>query len=78
MSGPQGAVYDLLLRQPGSCSAATLAAVADRHPNTMRKHLSELVESGVIKAIRAAEPRRGPGRPAVLYLAVGHEPEQLG
>lgn len=48
----------------------TVADVADRvglHPNTVRLHLDQLVDAGLVA--REAEPRDRPGRPRLVYAA---------
>lgn len=48
-----------------------LAQLVDLHPNTVRWHLDQLVESGWVTC--AAEARDRPGRPRLLYAALPDE-----
>lgn len=51
-------------------AAATVDRISDElamHPNTVRFHLDQLLEAGLVT--RAAEQRPGPGRPRWLYSA---------
>ena len=46
---------------------AEVATAVDSHENTVRSHLAQLVDRGLVTTTRA--PAQGRGRPAVLYLA---------
>jgi predicted ArsR family transcriptional regulator len=61
------------LRERGG--AATAAEIGERlglHPNTVRLHLDQLAEAGLVT--RAAQARTGPGRPKFLYSARPADP----
>jgi predicted ArsR family transcriptional regulator len=54
----------------GRATAATATEIGERlglHPNTVRLHLEQLTEAGLVT--RAAQPPTGPGRPRWLYSA---------
>ena len=54
----------------GRATAATATEIGEHlglHPNTVRLHLEQLTEAGLVT--RAAQPRTGPGRPRWLYSA---------
>lgn len=55
------------LRASGAATVDDLGGQLGLHPNTVRMHLEQLSEAGLVT--RAAQPRRGPGRPRWLYSA---------
>ncbi len=52
---------------PEPMTAADLAARLDVHPNTVRLHLDQLLDAGLVE--RRSEHRSGPGRPRLLFAA---------
>jgi len=58
------------LRQGGSATVLELAALVDLAPNTVRLHLDQLVDAGLVTRERA-EPT-GRGRPRQVYSAAAH------
>ncbi len=60
--------------------ATELSERVGLHPNTVRSHLRVLVEAGLVTA--RAQPRPGPGRPRLVFVAVPEEeastPESTG
>lgn len=58
-----------LRAQPAPITLTALAAASGLHPNTVRDHLTALVQDGLVTR-RPAEPH-GRGRPAWLYEATG-------
>jgi predicted ArsR family transcriptional regulator len=59
----------------GRDEPVTAAEVADHvglHANTVRLHLDQLADAGLVMSER--EPRRGPGRPRLLYSAAAARP----
>ena len=64
-------VWETVRRHPGSIGVAQLAAVLEVHPNTVRLHLSRLVEAGLVT--EELESERHPGRPGYRYRAAGSD-----
>lgn len=63
------------LRALGTGStAAELAAEVGVHANTVRLHLDQLTDAGLVT--RAVEARTTPGRPRVLFTAVVQAPDE--
>jgi predicted ArsR family transcriptional regulator len=60
-------VLELLRACEAGATAAEIAGRLALHPNTVRLHLDQLTEAGLVT--RAAQPRRGPGRPQFRYSA---------
>jgi predicted ArsR family transcriptional regulator len=60
-------VLDLLRRSAAGLRIEELAEQSGLHVNTLRFHLSRLVAEGLVH--RRAEPRTGPGRPRLTYVA---------
>ena len=65
-------VLDKIRNQPDPVGVTALAALTGRHPNTLREHLTWLVDQGLVVRHRALT--EGRGRPAWLYEAVGPRP----
>lgn len=63
----QQAVLDVLRDQPDLVEMEALARHLGRHPNTLRDHLSALVDAGLV--VRHQAPVEGRGRPRWLYGA---------
>ena len=55
-------------------TAAQIAGEVGLHPNTVRLHLDQLTEAGLVT--RAVEARTTPGRPRVLFAAVVPGPDE--
>ena len=72
LSRPCAEVLDALREQPGPTGIAALAELTGRHPNTVREHLTWLLQTGL--AVRHPANHDGRGRPAWLYEAVGPRP----
>lgn len=66
------AVRGVLRRARAPLSAAQIGERAGLHTNTARFHLDRLVADGL--AARSGEAPAGPGRPRVLYEALGDDP----
>lgn len=60
-------VLEVLRSERGPVTIAEIAARVDLHPNTVRLHLGQLVEAGLVAAER--EDRDRPGRPRLVYAA---------
>jgi predicted ArsR family transcriptional regulator len=60
-------VLEVLRRAPSPLTAPDIAAHIDLHPNTVRLHLAQLVEAGLVTSSR--EDRDRPGRPRLLFTA---------
>ncbi len=67
-------LLDKLRNQPDPVGVTALAAITRRHPNTLREHLTWLVDAGLVVRHRALHDGRG--RPAWLYEAVGPRPAE--
>ncbi len=67
-------VLAVLRASRAALSADDVAREAGLHLNTARVHLDALVKAGL--AERTSEPRKGPGRPRLLYSAHGPLPGQ--
>lgn len=63
-----GRVLDALVRSGEALTVAQITELVGQHPNTVRSHLSLLVETGRVEAV--PEERTRPGRPKLLYRAV--------
>lgn len=61
----QQVVLDALRDQPDLVDIDALARHLGRHPNTLRDHLTALLEAGVV--VRHQAPSEGRGRPRWLY-----------
>jgi predicted ArsR family transcriptional regulator len=63
------------LRGQGALDSRELGSLVGLHPNTVRSHVDQLIEAGLVRAVTA--PAAGRGRPRVLYEAIvdapGHE-----
>jgi predicted ArsR family transcriptional regulator len=62
-------VLDLLRAAGGPLGVQDVAGRAGLHANTARFHLDGLVDSGL--ATREPQPRDTPGRPSMVYQAIG-------
>ena len=67
-------LLEKLRNQPDPVGVTALAALTGRHPNTLREHLTWLVDAGLVVRHRALHDGRG--RPAWLYAAVGPRPAE--
>ncbi|HVC75192.1 MAG TPA: helix-turn-helix domain-containing protein [Candidatus Micrarchaeaceae archaeon] len=56
------------LRGRGPLDSRELGRLIGLHPNTVRWHVDQLIEAGLVRAVRA--PAAGRGRPRVLYEAI--------
>jgi predicted ArsR family transcriptional regulator len=72
LTSSRARVLESLREQPDPVGITALAAVTGRHPNTVREHLTWLVDAGLVQRQRAYS--EGRGRPAWLYQAVGPSP----
>lgn len=61
------AVLEVLRVSAGPLDVQTLAALVGLHPNTVRSHLDQLVEAGLVES--AVQTRKTPGRPRLLFCA---------
>jgi predicted ArsR family transcriptional regulator len=61
-------MLDLVRRAEGGLTAADVAAATGLHPSTVRAHLDQLAESGLLTRERRGDGT--PGRPAWRYQAV--------
>jgi predicted ArsR family transcriptional regulator len=61
-------VLEFLRARDTPLTAPDVAAQVGLHPNTVRMHLDQLADAGLVT--REREPRRGPGRPRLLFAAV--------
>jgi predicted ArsR family transcriptional regulator len=72
-------MLDLIRRTPGGMTAAQVADATGLHPSTVRAHLEQLAESGLL--VRHRRGDGSPGRPAWRYQAApipdidGNRPE---
>lgn len=57
------------LRSRGPLDSRDLGGLLGLHPNTIRSHVEQLTEAGLVRSVSA--PANGRGRPRVLYEAVG-------
>lgn len=60
-------MLDAIRNQPEAISVEALASLMRRHPNTVREHLTWLVDHGLARRVRV--PGVGRGRPAWHYEA---------
>lgn len=65
-SAKQRAVVEAIQALGGTAKVADIARYLDSHPNTVRGHLDELTELGLIGA--EPEPSQGRGRPSLVYF----------
>lgn len=65
-SAKQRAVVESIQALGGTAKVADIARYLDSHPNTVRGHLDELTELGLIGA--EPEPSQGRGRPSLVYF----------
>jgi len=56
------------LRGQGPLDSRELGRLVGLHPNTVRSHVDQLIEAGLVRAVSA--PAAGRGRPRVLYEAI--------
>ena len=56
------------LRGQGGLDSRELGRLVGLHPNTVRSHVDQLMEAGLVRAVSA--PASGRGRPRVLYEAI--------
>ncbi|MGH7765718.1 MAG: helix-turn-helix transcriptional regulator [Candidatus Dormibacteraceae bacterium] len=56
------------LRGQGPLDSRQLGDLIGLHPNTVRSHVDQLIEAGLIRSLAA--PASGRGRPRVLYEAI--------
>ena len=56
------------LRGQGPLDSRELGRLIGLHPNTIRSHVDQLIEAGLVRALTA--PAAGRGRPRVLYEAI--------
>ena len=65
------------LRGRGPLDSRELGRLVGLHPNTVRSHVDQLIEAGLVRAVSA--PAAGRGRPRVLYEAIADSASvQLG
>lgn len=67
LSVSTGHTLELLRARSAPVDLAALSRRADLHPNTVREHLTTLIEAGLVQRTRARTAGRG--RPAWLYEA---------
>lgn len=67
------AILAHLADAPDPLSVAELTARLGLHHNAVRKHLAQLVSSGLV--LEASEPRDTPGRPRLIYRLPAARPE---
>ena len=60
-------VLEVLRAQTAPLAVVVVADRVGLHPNTVRLHLDQLVEAGLVA--REPEPRDRPGRPRLVYVA---------
>jgi predicted ArsR family transcriptional regulator len=60
------------LRGQGALDSRELGRLVGLHPNTVRSHVDQLIEAGLVRAVSA--PASGRGRPRVLYEAIVDAP----
>jgi predicted ArsR family transcriptional regulator len=56
------------LRGQAALDSRELGRLVGLHPNTVRSHVDQLIEAGLVRAVTA--PAAGRGRPRVLYEAI--------
>jgi predicted ArsR family transcriptional regulator len=61
-------VLEFLRARGAALTAPEVAGQVGLHANTVRLHLDQLADAGLVT--RSPEPRRGPGRPRLLFAAV--------
>lgn len=61
-------VLEFLRARGAALTAPEVAMEVGLHANTVRLHLDQLADAGLVT--REREPRRGPGRPRLLFAAV--------
>jgi len=66
------------LRNQGALDSRQLGRLVGLHPNTVRSHVDQLIEAGLVRTVTA--PAAGRGRPRVLYepIADGAPAHQSG
>ena len=69
LTNAQQVVLEILRDQPDLVDVDALARHLGRHPNTLREHLTSLVDAGLVERHQA--PADGRGRPRWLYGAAG-------
>lgn len=69
------AILEVLRAHDGTMDVPALAERVGLHPNTVRTHLDQLVEAGLVES--SVERRATPGRPRLLFRAtpVGGDPD---
>jgi DNA-binding transcriptional ArsR family regulator len=60
------------LRGQGGLDSRELGRLVGLHPNTVRSHVDQLIEAGLVRAVSALASGRG--RPRVLYEAIVDAP----
>src|SRR5450759_1851937 len=60
------------LRGQGALDSRELGRLVGLHPNTVRWHVDQLIEAGLVRAV--STPASGRGRPRVLYEAIVDAP----
>ena len=77
LAGPSRVrVLEFLRERRAAATAGEVAVEVGLHPNTVRLHLDQLTDAGLVD--RARESRRGPGRPRVLFTAVAEASPEPG
>lgn len=71
-SESRATILHLVQSADGALTAADVVARVGLHPSTVRAHLEQLVEAGLLMKARASDG--APGRPAWRYRAAGPEP----
>jgi len=66
------AILEVLRAAPVALDVQVIAARVGLHPNTVRSHLDQLVDAGLVEG--SAEVRTTPGRPRVLFRASSAAP----
>ncbi len=61
------AILEVLRTGTGPQDVQAIAAKVGLHTNTVRAHLDQLIDAGLVET--AVQPRRSPGRPRVLFSA---------
>lgn len=64
------------LSSRGRLDSRELGEAVGLHPNTVRSHVEQLIEAGLVRS--AVAPGSGRGRPRVLYEAIKDSPAQSG
>jgi predicted ArsR family transcriptional regulator len=62
-----------VVRANGPLDVQAITAQVGLHPNTVRSHLDQLVEAGLVES--TVQPRSTPGRPRLLFRAAAHSSE---